>query len=277
MSNIATRAITGVLIVATILGSIYYGRASFIAVFFVITFLGLWEFYSMAEKGGLRPQKLLGTLAGTGFFLISSMYLQNLIPKMYLLIIMPLTFLVLIAELYRKTENPLVNISITLTGMFYLAVPMVLLNFLSYAPDNGLFFTLQYNPNIILGFFLILWTNDTFAYLVGRQFGKRKLFESVSPKKTWEGSIGGAVFALALAFMIARYFYELSRMEWMILASIIVVFGNLGDLVQSKFKRSFNLKDSGNILPGHGGILDRFDGVYIAAPFVFAYIQYLKQ
>ena len=123
---------------------------------------------------------------------------------------------------------------------------------------------------------MILWTNDTFAYVVGKKFGKRKLFESVSPNKTWEGTIGGAIFALALAYIMARYFRELYRSDWLIIAGIIVVFGNLGDLIQSKFKRSFNVKDSGNILPGHGGILDRFDGVYMAAPFVFAYIQYLK-
>jgi len=276
MNNLAKRAITGSIIVVVILGGIYYGRSSFIGLFLLITTLGLWEFYSLAEKGDMLPQKLLGTIAGAGFFLISSMYIQRMIPQMYLLIIMPLAFLILIAELYRKSANPLLNISITLSGIFYLSIPMVLLNYLAYPPDYGFGFGMQYNPNVILGFFLILWTNDTFAYVFGRQFGKRKLFESISPKKTWEGALGGAIISLALAYFMVRFFPELRKRDWLVVAGLIVLFGNLGDLVQSMFKRSFNVKDSGTLLPGHGGILDRFDGVYLAAPFVFAYVQYLK-
>ena len=276
MTNLAQRAITGSVIVAVILGCIYYGKMSFIGLFLVVTALGLWEFYTMSEKGGLTPQKLFGTVAGTGFFLISSMYIQRILPQMYLLIIMPVMFLILVAELYRRAKNPLINISITLSGIFYLSIPMVLLNYLAYAPAYGLGYNVQYNPNILLGFFLILWTNDSCAYAVGRAFGKRKLFESVSPKKTWEGSLGGAVFSLTLAYFMVHVFPELHRRDWLVVAALIVLFGNLGDLIQSKFKRSVNVKDSGSILPGHGGILDRFDGVYLAAPFVFAYIQYLK-
>lgn len=276
MSNLIQRSITGSIIVGVILAGIYFGRQSFIALFLAITTLGLWEFYSMAERGGMAPQKFLGTVAGSGFFLISSLYIQRMIPQMYLLIIMPFMFLILIAELYRKTENPLMNISITLSGIFYLSIPMVLLNYLAYAPAYGLRYDMGYNPNIILGFFLILWTNDTFAYVVGKAVGKRKLFESISPKKTWEGALGGAIVALVFAYFLARFFPELHKRDWLVVAGLIVLFGNLGDLIQSKFKRSFNIKDSGTILPGHGGILDRFDGVYLAAPFVFAYVQYLK-
>lgn len=230
----------------------------------------------MTEKGGMAPQKLLGTIAGSTFFAISSMYILGIITLDKLLIIMPLMFLILIAELYRKSANPLMNISITLSGIFYLAIPMVLLSYLSYAPAYGLRYNLDYNPNILLGFFLILWTNDTFAYVVGRAVGKRKLFESISPKKTWEGALGGAVVSLILAYYMAHFSPELHKRDWLVVAGIIVLFGNLGDLIQSKFKRSINIKDSGNILPGHGGILDRFDGVYLAAPFVYTYIRYLQ-
>lgn len=276
MSNMVTRALTGSLIVATILGGIYYDRSSFVGLFFVITTFGLWEFYTLAEKGGMAPQKLLGTIAGAAFFVISSMYILRMIPLVYLLVIMPLMFLILIAELYRKSESPLVNISITLSGIFYLSIPMVLLSYLSYPPAYGLRYNYDYNPNILIGFFLILWTNDTFAYLVGKTLGKRKLFESVSPKKTWEGSFGGAVFSIVLAYFLVRFFPELRKRDWLVVAGIIVLFANLGDLIQSKFKRSVYVKDSGNLLPGHGGILDRFDGVYLAAPFVYTYIRYLQ-
>ena len=276
MTNLAQRAITGSVIVAVILGCIYYGKASFIGLFMVVTALGLWEFYTMAERGGLTPQKRFGTIAGTGFFLISSMYIQHMLPQMDLLMIMPVLFVILVAELYRKAENPLINISITLSGIFYLSIPMVLLNYLAYPPAYGGGHNMEYNPNILLGFFFILWTNDSCAYAVGKTFGKTKLFESVSPKKTWEGSLGGAFFSLLLAYFMVHAFPELHRFNWMVVAGLIVLFGNLGDLIQSKFKRSVNVKDSGTILPGHGGILDRFDGVHLAAPFVFAYIQYLK-
>ena len=276
MSNMVTRALTGSLIVATILGGIYYDRSSFVGLFFVITTFGLWEFYTLAEKGGMAPQKLLGTIAGAAFFVISSMYILRMIPLVYLLVIMPLMFLILIAELYRKSESPLVNISITLSGIFYLSIPMVLLSYLSYPPAYGLRDNYDYNPNILIGFFLILWTNDTFAYLVGKTLGKRKLFESVSPKKTWEGSFGGAVFSIVLAYFLVRFFPELRKRDWLVVAGIIVLFANLGDLIQSKFKRSVYVKDSGTVLPGHGGILDRFDGVYLAAPFVYTYIRYLQ-
>lgn len=276
MSNLIQRAITGSIIVGVILGCIYFGRQSFIALFLIITSLGLWEFYTMTEKGGMAPQKLLGTIAGSTFFAISSMYILGIITLDKLLIIMPLMFLILIAELYRKSANPLMNISITLSGIFYLAIPMVLLSYLSYAPAYGLRYNLDYNPNILLGFFLILWTNDTFAYVVGRAVGKRKLFESISPKKTWEGALGGAVVSLILAYYMVHFSPELHKRDWLVVAGIIVLFGNLGDLIQSKFKRSINIKDSGNILPGHGGILDRFDGVYLAAPFVYTYIRYLQ-
>ena len=276
MSNMVTRALTGSLIVATILGGIYYDRSSFVGLFFVITTFGLWEFYTLAEKGGMAPQKLLGTIAGAAFFVISSMCILGMIPSVYLLVIMPLMFLILIAELYRKSESPLVNISITLSGIFYLSIPMVLLSYLSYPPAYGLRDNYDYNPNILIGFFLILWTNDTFAYLVGKTLGKRKLFESVSPQKTWEGSFGGAVFSIVLAYFLVRFFPELRKRDWLVVAGIIVLFSNLGDLIQSKFKRSVYVKDSGTVLPGHGGILDRFDGVYLAAPFVYTYIRYLQ-
>ena len=276
MSNMLTRALTGSLIVAAILAGIYYSPTSFVGLFFVITTIGLWEFYTLTEKGGMSPQKLLGTIAGTVFFVISSLYILRMIPLGYLLVIMPLMFLILIAELYRKSQNPLVNISITLSGIFYLSIPMVLLSYLAYPPAYGLRYTYEYNPNILIGFFLILWTNDTFAYLVGKTVGKRKLFESVSPKKTWEGSLGGAIFAIVLAYFLVRFFPELRKRDWLVVAGIIVLFGNLGDLIQSKFKRSLNVKDSGSVLPGHGGILDRFDGVYLAAPFVYTYIRYLQ-
>ena len=133
-------------------------------------------------------------------------------------------------------------------------------------------FTTTFSFQIIIGFFILLWSSDTGAYLAGRFFGKHKLFERISPKKTWEGSIGGGVLSLIAAYVISLFFHNIELKDWMILAIITVVGGGLGDLVESMHKRNLNVKDSGNLLPGHGGILDRFDGLFIAVPFIYAYL-----
>ncbi len=276
MNNFIQRTITGFFFVTILLSGIFFGKYTFIGLFMLITFTSLWEFYSMTEKSGFRPQKLIGTLAGTAFFLISSLYLQRVLPQAYLIFLFPMLFLIMILELFKPTDKPITNTAITLVGVFYLSMPLVLLNYLAYPPPIGSSSASGYNPNIILGFFFLMWTNDSFAYLTGVKFGKRKLFESISPKKTWEGSFGGAFFTIIAAFFLSHYFHELRLRDWLIMAGLITVFGTLGDLVQSNFKRSLNLKDSGTLLPGHGGILDRLDSVFIASPFVFAYIQYLK-
>jgi phosphatidate cytidylyltransferase len=134
-------------------------------------------------------------------------------------------------------------------------------------------FTDTYSYQIILGFFILLWTNDTGAYLSGKYFGKHKLFERISPKKTWEGSIGGGILTLAFAYVLSIYFTNLNITNWLIIGVLIAVFGGLGDLVESMLKRSLGIKDSGKLLPGHGGILDRFDGLLLSVPFVYGYLQ----
>jgi phosphatidate cytidylyltransferase len=184
------------------------------------------------------------------------------------LILVPLSFSVFIFELFRNKQNPLQNIATTLLGLFYIALPLSLLVFIpNISLENGVF-----KKGLLLGFFILIWTNDTFAYLIGVKFGKNKLFERVSPKKSWEGSFGGFLFSIIVAYILSLFFIDLNTMEWIGMAIIIVVFGSIGDLIESLFKRSLNIKDSGNILPGHGGILDRLDAVLIAAPFVFFYL-----
>lgn len=122
----------------------------------------------------------------------------------------------------------------------------------------------------------MLWTNDTGAYLAGRFFGKHKLFERISPKKTWEGSIGGGILTIGVAFILSVYFTNLDQTNWIVLAILVAVFGGLGDLVESMLKRSLNIKDSGNLLPGHGGILDRFDGLLLSIPFIYSYLYLIS-
>ncbi|RYE18344.1 MAG: phosphatidate cytidylyltransferase, partial [Sphingobacteriaceae bacterium] len=169
------------------------------------------------------------------------------------------------AELYRKTDKPFPQIAFTFLGLIYTLLPFVF--FMAMA-----FLQKTFDYHLPLGFILLLWTNDTFAYLFGKQFGRNKLFERHSPKKTWEGLFGGILAAIIVAFIISRYFTQISTFHWIVVSLIISIFGTMSDLVESMLKRSINIKDSGSILPGHGGFLDRFDGLLLAAPLVFIYL-----
>jgi len=171
-------------------------------------------------------------------------------------------------KLYKKFERkPFTNIAFTFLGIFYVAVPFALLN-IAVFDDNR-----AYNFEIMMGCLFILWASDTGAYFAGTFLGKRKLFERISPKKSWEGFFGGALLALIFAYGLSIYLHTLSVFQWMVVAIIIIVGGTFGDLVESLLKRSIEIKDSGNSIPGHGGFLDRFDGLFISAPFIVAYLE----
>lgn len=268
MSNFFIRTITGILFVVVIVGSIIWNRYIFASLFLIITILALLEFYKLIETKDIHPRKFVGISIGSFLFLSFVLVSSGISHINILYINIPLIFTVFIVELFHKSKRPFINIGLTLLGIIYIALPFSLLNFFY----NTNFIAGKFHPHILLGFFIIIWTNDTSAYLVGSKFGKHRLFKRVSPNKSLEGSIGGAVFSLTSAYLISLFFFEFNLIQWIIIALIIVVFGTLGDLIESSLKRSLKLKDSGNILPGHGGILDRFDGVLLAAPFVFLYI-----
>ena len=238
--------------------------------FLVITGLGTWEFLTLAKKAS-KPQRLVGTLTAmlglTGVYLWVTSDFEN---YSILLTLLPILSIPLLIELFNNNKAPFTNVAYTWMGTFYLLIPFACLMLVSIVPNNDI--DLFYNSKAVLGFFILIWTNDTGAYLSGRQFGKHKLFERVSPKKTWEGFFGGVILCIGVAVVLAHYFTELTILDWIVISLLIAIFGNLGDLIESRFKRSINVKDSGNILPGHGGILDRFDGVLIAAPWVFTYL-----
>lgn len=270
MNNLIQRSITGVIFVAVLIGAISWRHESFSALFLLITILGVWEFYKVSEIGEVRPQKVLGTLVGASFFITCSLVSMNIMNFKILLINIPLLFLIFIRELYLNKNNPFENIAYSVLGIVYVAVPMSILNFIvspRFEVEHA------YQPNTLLGFFFILWANDTGAYIFGSLFGKRKLFERISPKKSWEGTIGGALVSIGVAVLISNYFTHLNVSVWIVIALILSIIGTLGDLVESLYKRSNNIKDSGTILPGHGGILDRFDSLILSSPFVFAFLQ----
>lgn len=268
LNNFLIRTLTGTVYVTLIVASILIHPLFFYIVFAGFAIAGLIEFYNITKSDKIKPHFFTGLFITVVMFVFSANSAFNAISLEYLLILIPLSFSVFIFELFRNKQNPLQNIATTLLGLFYIALPLSLLVFIpNISLENGVF-----KKGLLLGFFILIWTNDTFAYLIGVKFGKNKLFERVSPKKSWEGSFGGFLFSIIVAYILSLFFIDLNTMEWIGMAIIIVVFGSIGDLIESLFKRSLNIKDSGNILPGHGGILDRLDAVLIAAPFVFFYL-----
>lgn len=271
MANLITRSLTGIIFVVVILGSVIAGTWVFAILFLFISILAQLEFYHLLNNGSYKPQTYFGL--GAGIFLYGTIAAGALgIGGITGINIIMLNFIplvmVFVLALYSKSADPFSDIGLTLTGILYIALPLGLLNYF-YLPSllpNG------DSYGVLLGFFLILWLNDTAAYLIGSALGKHRLFERISPKKSWEGSIGGALFAIFTAWPLSNYFTDILLWQWLVIAIIIVVFGTLGDLVESMLKRSLGIKDSGNILPGHGGILDRFDAVLLSAPVVFVFI-----
>jgi phosphatidate cytidylyltransferase len=267
LPNLAQRIITGVLGSGAIIFGVVFSEWTYFLVFFIICILSLLEFYTLTGLDGLVPQKTFGTICGMAVFCLSFFVEHGDIShKMYYLIF-PLVSLVYMIKLYKQFERkPFTNIAFTFLGIFYVAVPFSLLNIAAF--ENG-----SYNFEIIFGCLFILWATDTGAYFAGTYFGKSKLFERISPKKSWEGAVGGALLAVIFAFGIGYYFRSLPMWQWMVVAAIIIVGGIYGDLVESLLKRSIEIKDSGDSLPGHGGFLDRFDGLLISAPSIVAFLE----
>lgn len=271
-SNFLQRAITGVIFVAVLVGCILGGPISFTILFALISALTINEFGTIVNRReNTRMNKPISILAGLFLFLCFG-YI-GVVPGANEIFI-PYLFLILylfISELYKKQPNPLNNWAYAMMSQIYIALSFALLNVLAYhssAADS----VSQYNPILPLSIFIFNWVNDTGAYCIGMLFGKHRLFERISPKKSWEGSIGGAVFSIIAAIVLAHFFTFLSTGIWIGLGLTVVVFGTWGDLTESLMKRTLGIKDSGNILPGHGGMLDRFDSTLMAVPAAVVYL-----
>ncbi len=269
MNNFYKRSLTGVVFVLVLGGGVLINSFTFFALIGVIILLGLLEFYRILSGTQLKANKSLGLTVGLLFFIVSCLYSIGYLSLSSFWLVAPVISSVFVAELYRKHEFPFQNIAITLFGALYVAVPLSLLVLIGF-PEKSV---ASYQPQLILGFFFLLWANDTGAYLTGISIGKHPMFPRISPKKSWEGFTGGLIFSQIVAFILSRYFVQLQVTDWVIIALIICIFGVWGDLIESMLKRSLQIKDSGNILPGHGGILDRFDSVIFSVPIVFVYLQ----
>ncbi len=272
-NNFIQRAITGVIFVGVLVGGILWGPISFSLLFALISALTIHEFGTIVSKQqDVEINKPICMLAGI-FLFFGFAYLgvmpgqaEVLIPYLFLIIYL------LVSELYLKKKNPLNNWAYAMMSQIYIALSFAMLNVLAYHSTGTSPYNVQYNPILPLSIFIFTWINDTGAYCTGMLFGKHRLFERISPKKSWEGSIGGGVFSVIAAVVMAHFFPFMSLGVWIGLALTVVVFGTLGDLTESLLKRTLGIKDSGNILPGHGGMLDRFDSTLMAVPAAVVYL-----
>lgn len=276
MTNFVRRTVTGAFIVVFVLGGIWLHPVSFFIVGAVIIAGTQYEYYLMAKNDSVRPQAAMGMLTGLALYIISTLVAAGFVPVNAFLWIIPLAFIVLTAELFRKTEKPFDSLAHTFFSVLYTAVPVSLFPFAAFGHSGILPLVLmtgvEFSPGIIIGFMLLLWANDTGAYLVGSVAGKHRLFERISPKKSWEGFFGGLVLTVAVSLLMPRWIGVTGKAGWALIAVIIAVAGTIGDLVESMLKRSLGLKDSGTVMPGHGGFLDRFDSVVVSFPLVYLFI-----
>ncbi len=271
MKNLLVRAASGLVLAVIVIGALLYSQWTFGLLLMAITIGGVGEFYKMSRAKGIEPQLAAGYVSaiaifGVGFDYFFNGSAFNIHLLLFLMLILPLMF---ITELFKGGDRPLSNVGTTVLALIYVAVPMSMLTGVPLLLSGG-----EWNPLAMILYIVIIWSNDTFAYLVGVPFGKHRLNERISPKKSWEGFFGGLIGAI-LVSALAAYIIDGSYVVWVGVGVITSLFGCLGDLVESMFKRTCGVKDSGNVLPGHGGWLDRFDGLIFSAPFVFVYLLLL--
>ena len=294
MNNFIIRTITGILFVAIMVTGICLRGDAMILLFAIITGLSLWEFCGLVNEhvADTTVNRFIATAAGVYLFLAMAGYCTGIVPPSafvpYLLTIIYL----FISELYLKQKNPIQDWAYTMLSQMYVALPFSMINVLSFQadPQTG---QIAYHWILPMSVFVFLWVNDTGAYCTGSLLGRHKLFPRVSPGKSWEGSIGGGIFVLIAAAIISQFAAagtplgsasqelstlntQLSTLKWLGLGLVVVFFGTWGDLVESLFKRTLGIKDSGNILPGHGGMLDRFDSSLMAIPAAVIYLYTLQ-
>lgn len=287
MKNFITRTITGILFVAIMVTGICLRGDAMILLFALITGLTLWEFTGLVNEhvADTTVNRFITTAAGVYLFLAFAGYCTGIVPPSAFIPYLLTLIYLFISELYLKQKNPIQDWAYTMLSQLYIALPFSMINVLSFQADpiSG---QIAYHWLLPMSVFIFLWANDTGAYCAGSLFGRHKLFPRVSPGKTWEGSIGGAVIVLIIAAVISYLAgsneslstlnAQMSTIKWLGLGLVVVFFGTWGDLVESLFKRTLGIKDSGNILPGHGGMLDRFDSSLMAIPAAVIYLYTLQ-
>lgn len=279
LKNLIIRTISGVVLLAVVLGAAFAGPIGYGALLLLITGVGVWEFYAMARAKGVEPQRELGivgslglTLGGVG--ILCANYLDYEFEQLIILGIgvaaLAIMF-IFVVEVFRNRQTPIHNIATTILGIVYVGLPMAVMAIIPMLLQNPNFKDPHWNAWYFLFYLFLVWGNDVFAYLCGITLGKHKLCERLSPKKSWEGFIGGILGAVAMG-AVAAWWLDESYIFWVGLAIVVALTSVIGDLVESMFKRDAGVKDSGKIMPGHGGMLDRFDALLVSAPFALVYI-----
>jgi len=270
IKDIITRAGAGIIYILVILLGLLGGRFSFLAVFGAILGSGLFEFYRMVEKDTSHAiSKIFNILMGVIIFISVFLYLEGIYT--YLLPVFILTYLLILiaSAIFLRRHDILHGIIYSVFGQVYITMPLSLLMFISYSPDMA---GSEYNWVPVLALFVFLWVNDTAAYFIGSLIGRHKLIEHISPKKSIEGFIAGILFTVLASLIFNQFHPDFSTAFWMGLAVVVALFGTLGDLFESLIKRTCNVKDAGNLIPGHGGILDRIDSLLVTVPAVYLYL-----
>lgn len=285
LRNLIVRTLSGAVLLAIVVAAAYMGYWGFGTLMLLITVIGVWEFYKLVAAKGVEPQRGLGMLISTIYVLgcvislgawvnyvdngkldwaAKAVYEVGLVASFVVLVVG--IALIFVREVFLTKKTPMLNIASTIMGIFYVAVPMSLMLTVPLMLSP-----LGWTPLVFLFYLFIVWGNDVFAYLVGITLGRHKMCERLSPKKSWEGFVGGVIGAMAMG-AVGAVVVGGNLGVWLGLSVVVSLSSVVGDLVESMFKRDAGVKDSGNILPGHGGILDRFDALILSAPFAFIYL-----
>lgn len=266
MNDLLKRTLTGAVYVASVLAAICFNPIISSIYFGIIGLVALSEFYNVAKNKYQISNSLLAYLTAISLYTTVALYSFNIDFKIPLLISVVLVIANFIAALYQKSEEPFTSIAFLICGLIYIILPISTTNLIIQ-------YNSEFQPLLLLSVFILAWCNDTFAYLTGVKFGKHRLFERHSPKKSWEGFVGGFLFTIIAGVVISKFSNIFAIWHWVAISIIVSTVGTLGDLVESMFKRQMGVKDSGKILPGHGGILDRFDILFIVLPIVWVYLE----
>lgn len=271
MKNVLQRTASGIIYLVILIGCLFLGKYAFGAVILLIGLLALVEFYDLTGISGFTQTTVPGIISGTVLFVLAFLIASQTISLQYLALSVLLPILSFILSLYSVKRDFIKYFSKVNLGILYIIIPLAIMNYLVFPSVNGH----EYTHRIVLGILTLVWINDTGAYITGSTIGRHKLFPRISPKKSWEGLMGGTLLTLLPAFWMNRIMGILSVTDWIILAVIVSVFGVYGDLTESLIKRNADRKDSGTLIPGHGGVLDRIDSILFIMPVSFLYLVFM--